>query len=338
MNNLLVTMLDKARVRTEKLGDATGELKILTERLGICDRVVAACCSRGVCLARPICVCGIRKTARSQSRTRFCSTCRYERGAARWRYGALAWAAYLDDLESAYRAARGRRQSQDRRRIWRDATHAGARHRRSGAGRETLKAGANAKAARWNGETALMIAANSGNAETVKQLIAAGADVNLSESRKGQTALMWAAAEGHGDVVQLLIARSADVKAASKSGFNALVFAAVKNDPKSVQSLIAAGADPNYTYARRHEGVVVAASSKSALAAGVWWIVAPIPTSPIARALRRCIPLRKTAMWTWSKNCWQKARIRMRVTAKAPTGDAAGCRRRRRRRIPWGLG
>ncbi len=70
---------------------------------------------------------------------------------------------------------------------------------------DLIKAGANVKAARWNGETALMIAANSGNVTAVKELIAAGADVNATEPAKGQSALMWAAAEGHADVVQVLI-------------------------------------------------------------------------------------------------------------------------------------
>ena len=31
MNNLLLTMLDKAGVRVEKLGDSTGEVKLLSD-------------------------------------------------------------------------------------------------------------------------------------------------------------------------------------------------------------------------------------------------------------------------------------------------------------------
>ena len=131
-----------------------------------------------------------------------------------------------------------------------------------------LKAGADANAARWDGETALMIAANAGSVDVVKQLIARGADVNLAESRKGQTALMWAAAEGHPEVVQVLIDQKADIRAASKSGFTALVFAAIKNDPKSVQELLAAGADANYALPDGTKVLLVAASHKSTLAAG----------------------------------------------------------------------
>jgi ankyrin repeat protein len=101
----------------------------------------------------------------------------------------------------------------------------------------------------------------------IKQLIAAGADVNLAESRKGQTALMWAAAEGHADAVQLLIANKADIHAKSKAGFTPLVFAAVKDDAKSVQALLAAGADANYALPEGAKVLLVAVSHKSSKAA-----------------------------------------------------------------------
>ena len=109
-----------------------------------------------------------------------------------------------------------------------------------------LEAGADAKAARWDGETALMIAANAGSVDAVRDLIAHGAPVNAAESRKGQTAIMWAAAEGHADVVKLLIEKGADIKLASKSGFTPLVFAAVKNSAPTIRGLVSAGADANF--------------------------------------------------------------------------------------------
>jgi ankyrin repeat protein len=110
-----------------------------------------------------------------------------------------------------------------------------------------LTAGAGAKTSRWNGESALMIAAGAGSVDAVKQLILHGADVNAAEPRRGQTALMWAAAEGHTDVVRALIEIGANVKAVSKTGFNALAFAVAKNDVESVKGLLAAGLDPNFT-------------------------------------------------------------------------------------------
>ena len=87
-----------------------------------------------------------------------------------------------------------------------------------------LKAGANPNDARWDGETALMIAASSGSVDGRSQLIAKEANVNAVESRKGQTALMWAAAEGHPDVVDVLI-QSGATSRPFKSGFTPLVFA-----------------------------------------------------------------------------------------------------------------
>src|SRR5208282_2025151 len=92
-----------------------------------------------------------------------------------------------------------------------------------------LKAGADPKATRWNGETTLMIAAGAGSVEEVKLLIAAGLDVNATEGHKGQNALMWAAAEGHSDVVDVLIQNGANVNATTRNGFTPLTFAVVKN-------------------------------------------------------------------------------------------------------------
>ena len=101
-----------------------------------------------------------------------------------------------------------------------------------------LAAGGDARAARWNGETALMIAAGAGSLDAVRQLVQHGADVNAAEPRGGQTALMWAAAEGHSDVVAGLIEMGANVNAASKAGFTPLVFAVVKDDVASIETLL----------------------------------------------------------------------------------------------------
>jgi ankyrin repeat protein len=109
-----------------------------------------------------------------------------------------------------------------------------------------LTSGAKADVSRWNGETALMIAAGAGSLDSVKALVLYGADLNAAEPRGRQTALMWAAAEGHGDVVKALIDTGAGVDAVSKAGFNALAFAVKKNDAPAIKALLAAGADPNY--------------------------------------------------------------------------------------------
>jgi len=60
-----------------------------------------------------------------------------------------------------------------------------------------------------------MFAAQAGNADKVKALIAAGADVN-AKANSSCTALMLAAAYGNADCVMALIAAGADVNAKEK--------------------------------------------------------------------------------------------------------------------------
>lgn len=72
--------------------------------------------------------------------------------------------------------------------------------------RMIIKAGANVNADEEYGMTALMLAASKGKIETVKALLAAGADVHLKTSAEiGQkTALTFAQENGHADVAQVL--------------------------------------------------------------------------------------------------------------------------------------
>ena len=107
-----------------------------------------------------------------------------------------------------------------------------------------LRAGADPNASP-RGDSPLMIAARTGDVETVKMLLAHRADVNVNEPVRGQTALMWAVAEAHAGVAKALIDNGADVHARSTSGFSPLIFAVRKGDSESVRLLLAAGASPN---------------------------------------------------------------------------------------------
>jgi cytohesin len=86
-------------------------------------------------------------------------------------------------------------------------------------------------------------AAYKGNVETVKQHLAAGADVN-AEDQHGWTPLYAAAAGGHKEIVDLLITNSADVNA--KYAFRTpLHEAALGGHKEIVELLIAKGANVN---------------------------------------------------------------------------------------------
>jgi ankyrin repeat protein len=78
-----------------------------------------------------------------------------------------------------------------------------------------IAAGADSNLATTTGATALMYAARSGSTETVTRLVEAGADLNAKEKGFGQTALMVAAGLDRADVVKLLLQRGADWKVAS---------------------------------------------------------------------------------------------------------------------------
>ena len=88
-------------------------------------------------------------------------------------------------------------------------------------------------------------AAYDGNIETVKQAIAAGADVNEKDNI-GLTPLHSAAREGHKEIIELLIAAGAEVNAKDKiDGYIPLHLAADEGHKEVVELLIAEGADVN---------------------------------------------------------------------------------------------
>jgi ankyrin repeat protein len=98
-------------------------------------------------------------------------------------------------------------------------------------------------------EAKLSIAASTGNIETVKQLLAAGRDVN-TKALGGKTPLHHAAMEGHKEIAELLIAKGADVNARNERMdatplFMRLPFGAAAGHKEIIELLIAKGADVN---------------------------------------------------------------------------------------------
>lgn len=104
-----------------------------------------------------------------------------------------------------------------------------------------LSKGVNINAIDNDGETALMEAADSRNAEAVRVLIANGANVNAADE-DGETALMIAADEGNVEAVRLLIEAGANLNARDEDGETALDKAIDERNHNVIELLRAAGA------------------------------------------------------------------------------------------------
>jgi ankyrin repeat protein len=68
----------------------------------------------------------------------------------------------------------------------------------------SIKSGADVNAADADGGTALMLAATSGDAEIVKELLSTGANISGRYKSSGETALALAKRAGHDDIAELL--------------------------------------------------------------------------------------------------------------------------------------
>ncbi|KAK2501936.1 hypothetical protein MC885_009378 [Smutsia gigantea] len=107
------------------------------------------------------------------------------------------------------------------------------------------------------GQTPLMIAAEQGNLEIVKELIKNGANCNL-EDLGGWTALMWACYKGRTEVVELLLSHGANPSVTGLYGTTPLVWAARKGHLECVTHLLAMGADVDQEGANSMTALIVA--------------------------------------------------------------------------------
>lgn len=94
------------------------------------------------------------------------------------------------------------------------------------------------------GKTALMAAANRGDAALVRALLDLGADAN-AVNRAGGTALMYAAWSGDLGSVQLLLDNGAEINRQAIDGWSALMMAAAQGHDHAVRLLLERGADVN---------------------------------------------------------------------------------------------
>jgi Flp pilus assembly protein TadD len=120
---------------------------------------------------------------------------------------------------------------------------------------------ANGVAARANDLSELFAAAEKGDAIKIKQIVAAGIDVNAPDS-DGWTALMVAASVGKLPAVQALIMAGANVNAATGKGETPLMAAALSGNAAIVKLLLAEGADKTAASAQGLTAADVAVRTK----------------------------------------------------------------------------
>lgn len=81
-----------------------------------------------------------------------------------------------------------------------------------------------------------------GDVETLRRLLTAGADINARD-RHGQTALMIAAQDGQAGMVRFLVEHGAALNHTAKYRLSALMLAVIRGHADIVRTLVEAGAD-----------------------------------------------------------------------------------------------
>lgn len=90
------------------------------------------------------------------------------------------------------------------------------------------------------GETMLMEAASSGNAERVRELLAAGVPVDMRDA-DGPTALLLATRANHPEVAKVLIAAGANVNAKDANKDTPFLYAGAEGRNEILQAILATG-------------------------------------------------------------------------------------------------
>lgn len=112
-----------------------------------------------------------------------------------------------------------------------------------------------------NGNTRLILAAVYGNTREVRELIEAGADINI-RNKYGMSALMYASERNNADVIRILLRNGANINARNHEGSTSLIIAAIHGCEESANILMDAGANVRVRnndgmraldYARRNE-------------------------------------------------------------------------------------
>ena len=118
----------------------------------------------------------------------------------------------------------------------------------------------NFNVANRDGTTALMLAAQSGQAAAIRVLKAAGADDELANG-SGETPLMIAARAGRTEAIEALHESGANLERTDALGWNALLVAAAFDKPEAVTALLDRGADPAHRDVYGWDVLLVAAAN-----------------------------------------------------------------------------
>jgi len=151
------------------------------------------------------------------------------------------------------------------------ALHWAAHHGELELVKRLIKAGADVNARNDYGSTPIQEAAIRGDAEMLRALLKAGANAGTTND-EGETALMTVARTGNVDAARALIKAGADVNAVeSWRGQTALMWAAAQRNPEMVRLLLQSGAKPDtVSYLREWERKVTAEPRRQWRPPGGW--------------------------------------------------------------------
>jgi ankyrin repeat protein len=133
--------------------------------------------------------------------------------------------------------------------------------------RNLLKQGADVNAAQGDGMTALHWAVFKDNADMVKTLVSAGANVSATTRINGLTPLFFAAQNGQAAVIDILLKAGAKPNTPLATGVTPLMIAAKAGNPDAVKVLLDNGADANAKENARGETALMFAAAANRAAA-----------------------------------------------------------------------